>query len=155
MLGVALARIIPVARLRFGRDDRRRHRLLIILVKDVPEDLFPIAVVLFGLIEQRLEASKGFFQLADQVENTTDEGWLVQSKNLHKPLHEGFDSSDIQVVLECLEQEVEVERLLRGGGDTRVQKRLVECPVEAVVGNLVRRGDLLNEKEGLNARVEV
>lgn len=79
----------------------------------------------------------------------------MHPKHLYKTLDKGFDTADVEIVLERFEEKVEVERLFGGSGDSGIQEGLVERPVEAVTGNLVRGSKLLDQQERLNAGVEV
>jgi hypothetical protein len=79
----------------------------------------------------------------------------VQAEHLDDALDKRLDPPHVEVALQRLVQLVLLICLFGLGRQARVQKRLVESTVEPVRGDLVRLGELLDQHEGLDARVEV
>ena len=156
MLGIALSRVITISRLlrlRVGCfvDDWR----FIIFIRHISEHFFLVTIIVFGLLIQGPETNEGLFQLADQIEDATDETGLVHSQDLDNALHERLDTSDVHVVFQGLEQQVQIQRLFGRRSDTGIKKRLIQRAVETVSSDLVRLSQLLDQHESLDAGVEV
>lgn len=155
MFGIPLARIIAVGR--FSRLRLGHFSLLlpfVILVRNVLKDLF-VTIIILGLIEQRLQTRKCLLQLADQVKDTANEGWLMQAKNLDDTFDKCLDTAYIQIVLQCFVKKIEIERLFRRCRNARVKKRLIQSPIKAISSDLMRRSELLDQQQCLDAGVEI
>lgn len=93
--------------------------------------------------------------MRDNVEKAAHKGRLVKTADLKHSLGERLYTSGVDIVLESAEKEVQVESLFRRGDQVRVQEGFVECAVETVVGQASGGGQMLDEKKGLDAGIEV
>ena len=124
-------------------------------IVDITIDLFLIFLVYFRIGQQRLQVRESSLELGDEEQDATDKGRLMNVENLDHPLHESLDTTDVVVVLERPEEQIQVQRLLRRGDQPRVQEGLIEGPVEPINSQMLRGGELLYQDQRLHTRVKV
>ena len=74
------------------------------LLWDIAENLFIIITAIFWIGNHGCKARERGLKLSDQVQDTANEWWLVESDDLDKPLSESLDSLDVEVGLERTEK---------------------------------------------------
>jgi len=79
----------------------------------------------------------------------------MQVDDLQHTLDERLDSSDINIVLQRAEEQVEVQCLFRRGDQPRVEERLVQGPVKSFDCQMFGHGELLDKHQRLDAGIEV
>ncbi len=157
VLWISLTTVIRVLWLGCRCVTRRLHGLVgrRNTIVDVTIDLFLIFLVYFRISQQCLQVRESPFELGDEEQDAADKGRLVKIENLNHALDESLDPTDIVVILERSEEQIQVQRLLRRGDQPRVQERLVQGPVEPINSQMLRRGELLDQDQRLHTRVEV
>lgn len=75
--------------------------------------------------------------LSHEEESSTNKRRLVRAQNLNRSLNEGSGSRNVGILLDSLEKQVEIHRLLGGGSQSGVDEGFVERSVKSVRDGLV------------------
>lgn len=97
-----------------------------------------------GVHENRFKIA----HLADDPKRAKNEGDIHAEHNLDESLRKGHHSVRVGVLLHRLEDEVEVQSLLGGSSQARVEERSVESSVEAVGDGLCEKGSASSRQRG-------